>query len=60
MLDSVTDERVFSAIYFYAILLSGYPLLVNLQTNTPMAPVFSFGTLFDVDVRIVTVKRQIG
>ena len=60
MLDSVTDERVFYAIYLDANLLTGYPELVILQTNTPMAPVFSFGTLFDVDVRIVTVKRQIG
>ena len=60
MLDSVTDERVFYAIYLDANLLTGYPELVKLQTNTPMAPVFSFGTLFDVDVRIVTVKRQIG
>ena len=60
MLDSVTDERVFYAIYLDANLLTGYPELVKLQTNTPMAPVFSFGSLFDVDVRIVTVKRQIG
>ena len=60
MLDSVTDERVFYAIYLDTNLLTGYPELVKLQTNTPMAPVFSFGTLFDVDVRIVTVKRQIG
>ena len=60
MLDSVTDERVFYAIYLDANLLTGYPELIKLQTNTPMAPVFSFGTLFDVDVRIVTVKRQIG
>ncbi|MGB1914451.1 MAG: sensor histidine kinase N-terminal domain-containing protein [Paracoccaceae bacterium] len=60
MLDSVTDERVFYAIYLDANLLTGYPELIKLQTNTPMVPVFSFGTLFDVDVRIVTVKRQIG
>ena len=60
MLDSVTDERVFYAIYLDANLLTGYPELIKLQTNTAMVPVFSFGTLFDVDVRIVTVKRQIG
>ena len=60
MLDSVTDERVFYAIYIDANLLTGYPELIKLQTNTAMVPVFSFGTLFDVDVRIVTVKRQIG
>ena len=60
MLDSVTDERVFYAIYLGANLLTGYPELIKLQTNNPMVPVFSFGTLFDVDVRIVTVKRQIG
>ena len=60
MLDSVTDERVFYAIYLDANLLTGYPELIKLQTNTVMVPVFSFGTLFDVDVRIVTVKRQIG
>ena len=60
MLDSVTDERVFYAIYLDANLLTGYPELIKLQTNNPMVPVFSFGTLFDVDVRIVTVKRQIG
>jgi len=60
MLDSVTDERVFYAIYLDSNLLTGYPELIKLQTNTAMVPVFSFGTLFDVDVRIVTVKRQIG
>ena len=60
MLDSVTDERVFYAIYLDANLLTGYPELIKLQTNTAMVPVFSFGNLFDVDVRIVTVKRQIG
>ena len=60
MLDSVTDERVFYAIYLDANLLTGYPELIKLQTNTAMVPVFSFGTLFDVDVRIVTVKSQIG
>ena len=60
MLDSVTDERVFYAIYLDANLLTGYPELIKLQTNTAMVPIFSFGTLFDVDVRIVTVKRQIG
>ena len=60
MLDSVTDERVFYAIYLDANLLTGYPELIKLQTNTAMVPVFSFGTLFEVDVRIVTVKRQIG
>ena len=60
MLDSVTDERVFYTIYLDANLLTGYPELIKLQTNTAMVPVFSFGTLFDVDVRIVTVKRQIG
>ena len=60
MLDSVTDERVFYAIYLDTNLLTGYPELIKLQTNTAMVPVFSFGTLFDVDVRIVTVKRQIG
>ena len=60
MLDSVTDERVFYAIYLDANLLTGYPELIKLQTNTAMVPVFSFGNLFDVDVRIVTLKRQIG
>ena len=60
MLDSVTDERVFYAIYLDSNLLTGYPELIKLQTNNAMVPVFSFGTLFDVDVRIVTVKRQIG
>ena len=60
MLDSVTDEHVFYAIYLDSNLLTGYPELIKLQTNTAMVPVFSFGTLFDVDVRIVTVKRQIG
>ena len=60
MLDSVTDERVFYAIFLDSNLLTGYPELIKLQTNTAMVPVFSFGTLFDVDVRIVTVKRQIG
>ena len=60
MLDSVTDERVFYAIHLDGNLLTGYPELIELQINSPMVPVFSFGTLFDVDVRIVTVRRQIG
>ena len=42
MLDSVTDERVFYAIYLDANLLTGYPELIKLQTNTVMVPVFSF------------------
>ena len=60
MLDSVTDERVFYAIYLDGNLLTGYPELIELQINSPMVPVFSSGILFDVDVRIVTVRRQIG
>ena len=60
MLDSVTDERVFYAIYLDGNLLTGYPELIELQINFPMVPVFSSGILFDVDVRIVTVRRQIG
>ena len=60
MLDSVTDERVFYAIYLDGNLLTGYPELIEVQINSPMAPVFSSGILFDVDVRIVTVRRQIG
>ena len=60
MLDSVTDERVFYAIYLDGNLLTGYPELIEVQINSPMVPVFSSGILFDVDVRIVTVRRQIG
>ena len=60
MLDSVTDERVFYAIYLDGNLLTGYSELIELQINSPMVPVFSSGILFDVDVRIVTVRRQIG
>ena len=60
MLDSVTDERVFYAIYLDGNLLTGYPELIELQINSPMVPVFSSGILFDIDVRIVTVRRQIG
>ena len=60
MLDSVTDERVFYAIYLDGNLLTGYSELIELQINSPMVPVFSSGILFDVAVRIVTVRRQIG